>query len=575
MGAAASTGLPAALDKESAQLAAGDRFDEATFDSAAVDGTVTREQFLAAATSVDSAAAASSAESGRSAVTSALRAAFQKDNPDGRFMVHTDPRFMHGWLYDGPITQPKVLWRSDQKPRKDHAAPVWLTASEYEDVPQVMDAKVKQLAQLLRLSKHTVVYSGAGISASAVGQAALSGVNKTGWLEKTSAKPTMTHHALAILGQAGVISGWVQQNHDGLPQKAGFPQEKICEVHGSWYDPSNPVVKYSGSLKSHEAGWMEAEMERADLVLVLGTSLGGLNADRVATECAGRALGVPGVSCVADGANIRYVRGQKGPACLGSVIINLQQTAEDDKMTLKVSGRSDDVLVRLLHELGMADRLPADPKRNVRCSAVQCALVPYDANGMRLPGGSTEKRMWLNLAPGAAIKLISDGPAKHNHQGAKQPNTIHIGSKPEQKFGGKPIASAGSTPGHGKVVRREEDSCSLILQVEGAQCRLGIWWLEAAARGGPAMIPLVNQAPTYEGSPDPSKSAAAAAASEQRGGKAPAKGASSQFATAAAGATKKSGKKKLPPPPGVDMATVVAAAKAVDETMNAYAALAE
>ncbi len=46
----------------------------------------------------------------------------------------------------------------------------------------------------------------------------------------------------AIWGRQGLLHGWVQQNHDGLPQKAGFPQERINEIHGSWYDPGNPVA---------------------------------------------------------------------------------------------------------------------------------------------------------------------------------------------------------------------------------------------------------------------------------------------------------------------------------------------
>ena len=32
--------------------------------------------------------------------------------------------------------------------------------------------------------------------------------------------------------------------------------------------------------------------------------------------------------------------------------------------------------------------------------------------------------------------------------------------------------------------------------------KLGIWWLEAAARGGPAMLPVVNQRPAFEDSKD-------------------------------------------------------------------------
>ena len=34
----------------------------------------------------------------------------------------------------------------------------------------------------------------------------------------------VTHRVLAALQKAGLLHGWIQQNHDGLPQKAGFPQ---------------------------------------------------------------------------------------------------------------------------------------------------------------------------------------------------------------------------------------------------------------------------------------------------------------------------------------------------------------
>ena len=80
----------------------------------------------------------------------------------------------------------------------------------------------------------------------------------------------------------GLVHVWIQQNHDGLPQKAGWPQEDMIEIHGSWYDPSNPVVCYDGSLRSDLYDKMREEQEAADLVLVIGTSLSGLNADKVA-----------------------------------------------------------------------------------------------------------------------------------------------------------------------------------------------------------------------------------------------------------------------------------------------------
>jgi len=424
----------------------------------------------------------------RSAFIAKLSEAFSKRGC--QLLSPRDPLFLHGWAYAGPTEKPKCLWASDRKPRKDHDTPSWLTASEFEDVDAVMDAKIKMLATLMRLSRHTCVYSGAGISASAVGQAALSGVNKVGWLSKTEAQPTLTHHALAAMGRSGWVHGWVQQNHDGLPQKAGFPQEHICEVHGSWYDPSNPVVKYSGSLKEQECDWMQHETDHADLVIVMGTSLGGLYADQVATECAMRAL---------------------GGSALGAVLINLQQTPEDDKMTLRISGKSDDVLVRLLAELA----LPALPKpaRPVVWPAVECALVPYDERGRRLAPNSARPRMWLDLRPGAQVKLCS----AHNCQGARQPQFMHIGSKAGQKFNGKPLPNAGRAPGQGAVLRRENESVSFKLSIEGAPMRLGIWWLEAAVRGGPALLPVVNCKPAFEGDQEPSaptsKSAAGGGAS--------------------------------------------------------------
>ena len=82
------------------------------------------------------------------------------------------------------------------------------------------------------------------------------------------------------------------------------------------YDPSNPVVKYSGSLKEDCYPNMRKDADSADLVLVIGTTLGGLNADQVATKPAERSqTGLPWDGTRAGGA-------------LGTVIINLQQTEQ-------------------------------------------------------------------------------------------------------------------------------------------------------------------------------------------------------------------------------------------------------
>ena len=248
------------------------------------------------------------------------RCKVQKVLGSKNFLPPDHPLFWHGRIfanYDDSLLQPpKITWESPHKPRDDHDHNTldWLTASEFQDDENMMDLKLQKLAQLLLLSKKTVVYSGAGISVAAgIGQASR-GSKRQGHphlkISPTTALPTKTHYALGSLASNGLIHGWVQQNHDGLPQKAGFPQERINEIHGSWYDPSNPVVLYSGSLRNHEFAWMREEANTADLVLVLGTSLSGLNADRVAIDTAMRSL---------------------HKKALGMVLVNLQQTPHDGK----------------------------------------------------------------------------------------------------------------------------------------------------------------------------------------------------------------------------------------------------
>ena len=73
------------------------------------------------------------------------------------------------------------------------------------------------------------------------------------------------------------------------------------QIHGSWFDPSNPVVRYSGTLRDDlylsmqvlllitdqklnpncKSKHMKACAKKADLVLVIGTSLSGLASDCV------------------------------------------------------------------------------------------------------------------------------------------------------------------------------------------------------------------------------------------------------------------------------------------------------
>jgi NAD-dependent SIR2 family protein deacetylase len=395
-----------------------------------------------------------------------------------------NPRFFHGRAYPAETEPPRAVWTSAQAPRDDHGdGPAWLTATEYEDAPKVLEQKVAMLSALLRMSRKTVLYTGAGISvASGIGQAARGRAVKNARAAKgaavwSEAEPTDTHYAAARLARAGLVHGWIQQNHDGLPQKAGVQQELMNEIHGSWFDPSNPVVKYSGSLQTELFESMASDAEDVDLVLVMGTSLSGLNADRMAS---------------------RPARRSAAGGCLGFVCINLQQTPQDGEATLRINARTDEAMRMLLGCCGLAPLPDGAPSPSAALyDGVQSRVaVPYDSAGRRLPdamvaGHARPGWMWLDLSDGARVKLTPG----HNIQGAQQPGMMHIGAPgPTRMRDGSTRAPA---EGYGEVSRREPASCSFVLNIEGASMRLGLWWLEAAMRGGPAKLPIVNADPSF------------------------------------------------------------------------------
>ena len=110
------------------------------------------------------------------------------------------------------------------------------------------------------------------------------------------------------------MHAWVQQNHDGLPQKAGLPQAAVNEIHGALHAPDNPVIPMGGSLRADLYEDLLDCEARAELVLAVGTSLAGMNADRIVQACADRACaargrGPPGavIICVASTSKLPHI----------------------------------------------------------------------------------------------------------------------------------------------------------------------------------------------------------------------------------------------------------------------------
>lgn len=380
-----------------------------------------------------------------------------------KFIHHSRKSFFHGRFYedDHSPSEPDVSWKCDWKPRTDSECDddkSWLTASEFTDQEQVLHEKVKHLANLLKLSNKTIIYSGAGISTAAgIAPAARSSSNSFTNDLTTDAKPTLTHRALASLRGAGLVSDWVQQNHDGLPQKAGYPQEDVIEVHGSWYDPANPVICYDGTLRRDVFSRMKQAKYSADLVLVIGTSLSGLNCDSVALEAANKSL--------------------LGDA-LGCVIINLQQTEKDGASTLRIFSDTDQLFKLLIEELSLSidetvlwQEIPTEIR----------ITVPYNRSGIK----SQRLKTVLDMSPGKEIRL---NPG-HNCQGSRQPSLRHVFGNTAQEF---QVVCRPPGPGRGTVKGYLPALYAWEIEIEGVTLLLGGWWLKTAKTGAMEMIPVIN-----------------------------------------------------------------------------------
>lgn len=419
----------------------------------------------------------------------------------------TDPsRPSHGRLGDPAWPPPRLAVECGALARPGYRPGC---AHEYLDDEAVLRAKVALLASLLRDARHTVVYGGAGLStasgipdyATKTGAAGvLAGtlveqVGKTGGdkdcaavarggsgrgkgpelpvkgkgsqgkgrgkgkgpskaapASMTAARPNYGHRALAALGRRGMIWRFVQQNHDGLPQKAGLPQRIVNEIHGGLFDPSNPVVRMNGSVRDDLFQDLLLCERKADLVIAVGSSLSGMNADRLVKTCAERALA------------------SKNPS-LGAVIISLQTTPHDWNSSVRIYSTIDRTMELLAESLSLevagpeyalapppSEHRPDGPEQDV-------FAVPYDEQG-RLLDADAPRRRW-DLRP-RSLHTVTAGPLKGARAmilGKTEDGQYRVGIRWDANFQGdyQDIRSMGS------------------------------WWVDAAICGDVASIPLVSQ----------------------------------------------------------------------------------
>jgi len=239
---------------------------------------------------------------------------------------------------------------------------------EHRDAPEVLEEKVKQLAELVRTSEHFVAFTGAGISTSAgIGdfrgpdgkwtcQAQGRQVPKS--VDPVKAYPTATHMSLVELQRQGILKYVISQNCDGLHRRSGLPASAISELHGngnveicedcgqSYFRDFqctrmrkiadhftgrfcschgrllNSTIDFGQTLPERPLKLAEEHSRKADLHLALGSSL------TVHPAC-----GMP-AKTAKHGGNL--------------VICNLQKTPLDQRASIRIFAETDKVMEMLM-----------------------------------------------------------------------------------------------------------------------------------------------------------------------------------------------------------------------------------
>ena len=362
--------------------------------------------------------------------------------------------FYHGRLKHYPPQSDPRVTQERREPGRGSVSP-WLSQSEYQDRAGVLQDKLHYLARLLSVSRRTVLLTGSGLRTS----------SRPGTVD-TASWPSPAHSDLASLVERRLISSWVTLCPDGLAQKAGCSQEFLLEVHGSWYDPANPVVRGKGRLRGDLYSRLLREGEEADLVVVLGAQVTAGTVTEVLLQSA--------------------VQRSLAGLSLGCVLISPRQTELDGEATLRVFS-SAQVVTRLLLQ---ALSLPPSPglPAGLQCGPAHSGRVRYDREGLR----SSTKTTVLNLSPGQRVRL-SPG---HNCQGSAQIKLRHIlRPEPELEKTGRVLSAVQRqrrVEGQGRVVRFSPLQAAWELEVEGVKMLLGTWWMNAAINCSVDFLPIVN-----------------------------------------------------------------------------------
>ncbi|KAK4553799.1 hypothetical protein LTR86_008974 [Recurvomyces mirabilis] len=244
--------------------------------------------------------------------------------------------------------------------------------------PDKIDQKAKKLADLIRKSKHFIVFTGAGVS-TAAGVPDFRGPQGKWTLEAqgkhltTSSEctlqaiPTPTHMALVALQNCGILEQLVSQNCDGLHRRSGIRSEMISELHGNsnretcrrcgtaYLRDFRAVASHEKSVYNHRTG-RKCTLCRGELMDTLVHF--GEDLPESTMGCA-RDHAEKADLCLVLGSSLRVTPASSIPEVVGLrkggklVICNLQQTPFDNLASVRVWAKADDLMTKVMQYLAV------------------------------------------------------------------------------------------------------------------------------------------------------------------------------------------------------------------------------
>ncbi|VUC28866.1 unnamed protein product [Clonostachys rosea] len=252
---------------------------------------------------------------------------------------------------------------------------------EYHESVQSVDEKALRLADLIKQSKHFIVFTGAGISTSAgipdfrgpdgTWTLQAQGRDRTGPTTDTlQAIPTLTHMALVELQNRGLLKHIISQNCDGLHRRSGILPENISELHGNsnreyckdcgkdYIRDFHATATYETSVHDHRTGRKCSRCggDLHDSIINFGEELPGDVLD-IALE-----HGQKTDLCIVLGSSLTVSPANEIPEQVGCrqyslrwpatlAICNLQPTPQDDLSAIRIFAKTDDLMAKVMEKL--------------------------------------------------------------------------------------------------------------------------------------------------------------------------------------------------------------------------------